>query len=77
MQISPSTNLFRALGSLPQAQPASPARAIQRPEPEQGSQVAQRRQQPPRPEPMQLAAAIPPSQPAVNLPRGSLINLKV
>lgn len=78
MQISPSTNLFRALGNLPQAHGTAGSHAAAVKEassPTSPSAVAQRRQQPAAA--MQLANAVPSAPPAANLPRGSLINLRV
>jgi hypothetical protein len=86
MQISPSANLFRALGGLSQT---GPGQAASRPAAAQ--QPATVQQQAARPRvPADTAAAAAPhlaslrtqpqqtaAQPAPNMPRGSLINLKI
>lgn len=73
MQISPSTNLFRALGNLPQTQQASRSPAGNS---QPATAGAQQRSATPA-TPMQVVSALPETKPAANLPRGSLINLKV
>lgn len=74
MQISPSANLFRALGGLTQAQGAA---AVNPPQPAPAQQLkpaVQARQTVMQPPP---ATAQPASPPPANLPRGSLLNIKV
>ena len=83
MQIPPSTDLFRALGSMPRpGSPAIPARAPEVPRQQPGATAeihqpgAKPRERAPA---QQLAAAtpLPANPPPANLPRGSLINLRV
>ena len=84
MQISPSANLFRALGGLSQAGPGQAAsRPVATPQPAPVHQQPVKLRDPAetaaaphlaslRTQPQQTAA-----QPAPNMPRGSLINLKI
>ena len=74
MQISPSANLFRALGGLTQAQGAA---AVNPPQPAPAQPLkpaAPARQAAMQPPPI---AAQPAAPPPANLPRGSLLNIKV